>query len=235
MKTSSSTARANRRKSTHQFLKKILTRFFSKNTVCTMHADDRTLDLRARSRRVRRAHRAHPEHTDGGDGLRRRALRSFADESVLGDIDLTLGRARAISSRASRIASRVALRASGCRSSANGRRNATTPAQKAEATNGRWRWHRRCRRFERRIGVASHAPLAHGVGTSSRLLRWPEANRLQVFEIVRSMAEAREVDDALMAILTGNAANAEAEGDDGRAKFRTRSRRCARPQPTRGV
>lgn len=37
-------------------------------------------------------------------------------------------------------------------------------------------------------------------------------------EIV-SMAEAREVDDALMAILTGNAANAEAEGDDGRAKF----------------
>ena len=37
-------------------------------------------------------------------------------------------------------------------------------------------------------------------------------------EIVR-MAEAREVDDALMAILTGNAANAEAEGDDGRAKF----------------
>ena len=29
----------------------------------------------------------------------------------------------------------------------------------------------------------------------------------------------REVDDALMAILTGNAANAEAEGDDGRAKF----------------
>ena len=31
-------------------------------------------------------------------------------------------------------------------------------------------------------------------------------------EIVR-MAEAREVDDALMAILTGNAANAEAEGD----------------------
>ena len=33
------------------------------------------------------------------------------------------------------------------------------------------------------------------------------------------MARRGEVDDALMAILTGNAANAEAEGDDGRAKF----------------
>ena len=37
-------------------------------------------------------------------------------------------------------------------------------------------------------------------------------------EIV-DMAEKKEVDDALMAILTGNAANAEAEGDQGRAKF----------------
>ena len=37
-------------------------------------------------------------------------------------------------------------------------------------------------------------------------------------EIV-DMAEKKEVDDALMAILTGNAANAEAEGDEGRAKF----------------
>ena len=37
-------------------------------------------------------------------------------------------------------------------------------------------------------------------------------------EIV-DMARGGEVDDALMAILTGNAANAEAEGDDGRAKF----------------
>ena len=37
-------------------------------------------------------------------------------------------------------------------------------------------------------------------------------------EIV-DMAKKKEVDDALMAILTGNAANAEAEGDEGRAKF----------------
>jgi hypothetical protein len=34
-----------------------------------------------------------------------------------------------------------------------------------------------------------------------------------------TMAASDEIDDALMAILTGNAANAEADGDDGRAKF----------------
>lgn len=85
------------RKSTHQFLKKnsdpLLLK--KKNTVCTTYVDERTpIFARARSRRVRRAHRAHPEHTDGGDGLRRRALRSFADESVLGAHRLTRARSR---------------------------------------------------------------------------------------------------------------------------------------------
>jgi len=37
-------------------------------------------------------------------------------------------------------------------------------------------------------------------------------------EIVQ-MARSDEIDDALLLILTGNAANAQAEGDDGRAKF----------------
>jgi hypothetical protein len=43
------------------------------------------------------------------------------------------------------------------------------------------------------------------------------------------------VDDALMAILTGNAANAEAEGDEGRAKFLYKvAEVCLREKKKRG-
>jgi hypothetical protein len=53
-------------------------------------------------------------------------------------------------------------------------------------------------------------------------------------EIV-DMAKKKEVDDALMAILTGNAANAEAEGDEGRAKFLYKvAEVCLREKKKRG-
>ena len=57
-------------------------------------------------------------------------------------------------------------------------------------------------------------------GDKFRALMSAAANGVDALraEII-DMARKKEVDDALMAILTGNAANAEAEGDDGRAKF----------------
>jgi|TARA_B110000977_G_scaffold90099_1_gene119700 hypothetical protein len=57
-------------------------------------------------------------------------------------------------------------------------------------------------------------------GDKFRLIMSAAAQGVDVLraEIIQ-MARSNEIDDALFAILTGNAANAEADGDDGRAKF----------------